>query len=926
MALIGRAAELDLVGAFLGSAAASGGAMLVSGEPGVGKTAVLDEAAVLAAASGTRVLRATGVEFEAVMSFSGLKQLLLPLRDEFTRLDAAHRAALLVALGVGEGAAPDRLVLSSAAVALVRDVATSTPLTMIVDDVQWLDPASVAVLGFVARRLAGSHAVLLAAVRTDSPSILGTLGLPEHELRPLDESDAAGLLGTHFPMLPARVQQRLLAEARGNPLALLELPASLTVGQRTGTVSLPDILPLDRRLERLFGARIEALPAPSRHLLLLAALEGRGDLAVVHAAAPPDHGISALGSAEVARLVSIDQDRLHLSFRHPLVRSTVVRLARTGDRRRAHRALGAVLVDQLERHVWHLAEAAEGPDETVARLLEQQARVVLTRGDAVGAVNALSRAADLSPHGLERARRQIAAAYIGADVTGDLRSATRLLDSAHDADPALVGSLPATLAASYLLLNAECEIDTAHRLLVSAIEAHPGRHDPGDAVLGEALHSLLMMCWFGGRPGLWEPFEAATARLGPDVPVLLDVCHKSFGDPVRGAATVAEQLSDELARLLEERDPIRITRVALAGVYTDRLGECRDALWRVIRDGRAGGAVALAINAIVSSCVDDWRTGQWDDAQQLVAEGVALCDRYGYRRYSVILGGYIEQLVAVARGDTGRGSAGAGADDMVEWAAARGVGMATTFAHHLRALRAIGDGDYERAYQHANAISPAGVLAPYTPHALWVLFDLVESAVGTGRHTQAAAHVAAMRRADLPAISSRLALITAGCGALTASEEHTPGLFRDALAVPGAERWPFDLARVQLAYGEWLRRSRTPVQAREHLRDALEIFKGLGARPWAARAAGELRAAGDVSGIPDRHGADALTPQEREIAMLAASGLTNKQIGEQLFLSHRTVGARLYQVFPKLGITSRAALRDALGEGPVKPRGPEREP
>jgi DNA-binding CsgD family transcriptional regulator len=920
VALIGRASELDLVDAFLTSAAASGGAFLLTGDPGVGKTAVLEEAVARATESGTRVARTMGVEFEAVASFSGLQRLLSTMRDELTRLDAAHRLALSVALDPGAGPAPERLVLSTAVVALVRGVATSTPLLLVVDDAQWLDPASVAVLGFVARRLTGCRTGLLAAIRSDAPSILDTLGLPGHELRPLREIDASGLLGTHFPMLPTRVQQRLLAEAEGNPLALLELPVSITARQRSGSALLPDILPLDQRLEQLFGGRIEALPPPSRHLLLLAALEGRGDLAVVQAAAPPHRGISGLDPAEVARLVSIDQDRLHLTFRHPLVRSTVVHLASDDDRRLAHRALGSALVDQPERHAWHLAAAAGRPDEVVAALLEEQARLSLTSGDAVGAVNALSRAADLSPDRADRARRQIEAAYIGADVTGDLRSASQLLETANDAEPALLGSLPAAVAASHLLLNAECELDTAHRLLVSAIEAHPGRHDPEDVILGEALHSLLMLCWFGGRPELWEPFEAATARLAPHVPVLVDVCRNTFGDPVRGAASVHDQLSREIARLHDEHNPIHITRVAIASVYTDRLGECRDALWRVIRDGRSGGAVALAINALVSSCVDDWLTGQWDQVQQLVAEGVALCDRYGYRRYSVILGGYIAELVSVARGDTDRSSASA--NEVAEWATARGVGMVTTFAHHLGALRAIGERDYEKAYEHASAISPAGVLAPYAPHALWVLFDLIESAVHTGRIEAAAAHVEAMRQADLPAISPRLALLTAGGEALIASDAHASDLFQKALSVPGAERWPFDLARVQLAYGEWLRRSRTPAVAPEPLRDALEILERLGARPWVARARNELRAAGQSILTPGGAGADALTPEERQIALLAASGLTNKQIGERLFLSHRTVGARLYQVFPKLGITSRAALRDALGDLHV--REPER--
>jgi DNA-binding CsgD family transcriptional regulator len=908
--LIGRENELELVSAFLRSSADGGEALLLTGEPGVGKSAILEAADELAGGTGARRLRATGVEFEAAVGFSGLGRLLLPARGQFGRLNAAHRGALSVALDLGEGPPPELLMLASAALSLLGTLASSGPVVLIVDDAQWLDPGTAAVLGIMARRLGGSNIGLLAAMRSDSGSVLGTIGLPEHELQALGENEASGLIGTHFPMLSARVHQRLLAEAQGNPLALLELPGALSTTQRSGLSALPDVLPLGQRLESLFGSRVAALPQASRALLLLAALEGRGNLAVLEAASPASERLNGLAPAERARLVSVDQGRQQLDFRHPLIRSTVVKLAADHARRSAHRALGDVLADQPERRAWHLAESTEDTDETVAGLLERQARRLINRGDAVGAVNSLRRAADLSPNRDDTARRQIAAAYIGADVTGDLRNAGALLETARSAEPALVGSLPATVAATYLLLNAECELDTAHRLLVQAIEAHPGRSDPKDEVMVEALHSLIMLCWFGGRPELWAPFELAVGRLGADLDALVDVSHRSFGDPVRGAAAARGQLSTELEGLRDEHNPIRITRLGLACVYTDRMGECRDALWRVIRDGRAGGAIALAINALVSSCVDDWLTGQWDEALLLVAEGMRLCEAHGYRRYSVILGGYIQELVSVARGDTDHSNAAA--QEMSAWAAARGAGMASIFAHHLRALHAIGEGDFEQAYQQASAISPAGTLSPYSPHALWVLFDLVESAMRTGRRAEAAAHVAAMQRAKIDAISPRLALLTAGTAALVADDDSAPGLFETALAVQGVERWPFDLARVQLAYGERLRRSHSPTSARATLQNALEIFDRLGSRPWASRARGELRAAGQVTSTPAGQGPASLTAQEREIAMLAASGLTNRQIGERLFMSHRTVGAKLYQVFPKLGITSRAALRDAL--------------
>ena len=244
------------------------------------------------------------------------------------------------------------------------------------------------------------------------------------------------------------------------------------------------------------------------------------------------------------------------------------------------------------------------------------------------------------------------------------------------------------------------------------------------------------------------------------------------------------------------------------------------------------------------------------------------------------------------------------------------MGQAGLAAHHVGSVAALGRGDFEDAYQHATAISPAGVLASHVPLALWVLIDLVEAAVRTGRHTEAAAHVTAMRDAGIAAISPRLALLAAGSQAIAAPDDSALGLFEEALAIPGVDRFPFDLARVRLLYGERLRRARATKESRPHLAAALEIFERLGARPWATRAASELRASGQTNACADQPARDSLTPQERQIAMLAAAGLTNKEIGQRLFLSHRTVGAHLYQIFPKLGITTRAALRDALASQP----------
>ena len=349
-------------------------------------------------------------------------------------------------------------------------------------------------------------------------------------------------------------------------------------------------------------------------------------------------------------------------------------------------------------------------------------------------------------------------------------------------------------------------------------------------------------------------------------------------------------------------------RLAFAGIFVDRVGACRQGLWRVVRDGRSGGALGSAITALILLSLDGFLTGRWDQAEQLAGEGLKLSETHGYWS----LGGrHVRALLAAARGDSARTQVLT--SEMSEWAAPRRI---RAYGWQARALAAAGLGDFEEAYRQVSTISPPGALTSHVPYVMWATLDLVEAAVRTGRHEEAAAHVDAVRGAGIAGLSSRLALLAAGSAAIAAPGNSAIKLFEEALAIPGIQRWPFELARVQLLYGERLRRTRAVAQSRVQLGSALETFERLGARPWAQRAASELRAAGQARPRAGEPGRDALTPQEREIALLAASGLTNKQIGERLFLSHRTVGFHLHRVFPKLGINSRAALRDALASLP----------
>jgi DNA-binding CsgD family transcriptional regulator len=893
--LVGRGRELGVLGETVRAAAAGGAALLVVGEAGIGKSVLLDEAASQAQAAGMRVLRAAGVEFETGISFAGLNQLLLPM----VRL-VPHPPALRIALGLQAGPAPDYLAVSNAVIELL---ASSPPVLLIVDDLPWLDRSSALVLGLVARRLTGLAAGLLVAQRTGSSSFFEHGGLPRLDVLPLSAEASGELLHDRHPRLPARARQRILDEAQGNPLALVELPAS--PGSTGGGA-------IAQRLQDLFAERIAELPARTRELLLLAALSGQADLrTVAGAVSGAAHGrtekgaAGALGDLDPALwqgLVNVDRITGRISFRHPLSRLAVVECAGLVERQRAHRLLASRAGDPVRR-AWHLADAAIEPDETVAAEMESAAHLVIRRGDAVTGVELLTRAAELTPDPGARAGRLAEAATIGAEVTGALGSAEKLVEAAGDPS----GSMQLTMAAASLLFNRDCAVDTPHRLLTLALSEHAGHVDP--ALEAEALQLLLMVCYFGGRPALWEPLHAGLRRLGAGAPATLRILEGTFADPVHRALQVLPLLDEEIRDLDRNDDPLHIMRLGVAAVHVDRIGGCHDALWRVVEDGRQGGAVSAAINALTTLSVEAWTGGRWDEVEQLVSEGVTLARAHGYLRYSWILAGYVAGLVRVARGIDPRGDA---AEELDQWAGPRGAMIAYAFARQLRCLAAVSQGDYETAYREAASLIPPGTVPTHLPNAVWLVIEPVDAAVHTGRLAEARAHVAALDAAQLASISSRLALLVAAARAMVAPDDRRLPLFEAAIATPSAGAWPFELARTRLFYGEALRRSRHITEARRQLTSALTVFDALGAAPWSARTANELHATG-VPRAAACNPADAvLTAQEREIAQLAATGLTNKEIGERLGLSPRTVAAHLYRTFPKLGITARAALRDAL--------------
>lgn len=918
--LFGRGVELLRIARFLDRARHSGDIRLVRGEPGVGKSALLAAAGEQAHAAGMLVLRASGSEFEADVSYSGLNQLLLPLREELSRLPSGSQEALAVALGFGPGPPPGALLVCNAALSLLVAVAEQTPMLLLVDDIQWMDRASAVVVGFIARRVDGHPIGLVMSYRTGSESFLDRRGLTEQVVDPLARDGAEQLVDDRFPHLPPQTRRRVLDLAQGNPLALVELPDSLT-GPPTRTVDQPDVVPLSDRLHALFASRITALPEATRRLLLVAAFDGAGDVRVLREVAGEQPGLGDLAPAERAQLVHVDDGAARITFRHPLIRSTIVAMSTHEERRHAHLVLADSLHGDEERQAWHLAAAAVGPDDAAAGRLDRVARRIMLRGDTLGAVSALVRAAELSTTTAARGRRLAEAAYIGAESGGSVSDGgdpENLLAQARRAGPDPSGSLHAANAATFLMLNTDGDIDTAHRLLVGAIETADHGYRADDTALIEAMHTLLLLSWYACTPSHWEPFFRALRKLTPEPPELLALASRTFADPLRAGAAAAPDLERILARLPGEDDPSKIIRIGAASVYLDRLADTREAHWRVVHQGRGGGSPRRHIGALMHLCLDDYLTGRWDEAEELASEGQQLCTTTDFNFFTWY---FLYNRAVIAAGRGRADEAFALADEMSHWAKPRGVASVVLYAHHPRALAASATGDFDAAFRHAAALSPAGVLTSYVPQCTWVMFDLVEAALRTGRDEDARAHLEAMRETDVAALSPRMELIQRGVEALVLGDETADARLEALLVSPSCDRWLFEACRIRLAHAENLRRRKIGDRARRHLLDAREGFAAVGAQPWLLRAQQELRAIGfREAHDPPTAASSPLTAQEMEIAHLAASGMTNRQIAERLYLSHRTVGAHLYRVFPKLGVSSRAGLRDALSAHPSPER------
>jgi DNA-binding CsgD family transcriptional regulator len=913
--LYGRHTECAAVGRLLRAARdGRSGVLVLRGEAGVGKSALLAYAADQAGdvAGGMTVLCAAGVEAEVQLPFAALHQL---LRGGLGHLPAVQAAALQAALGLA--AAPgdrglggerlgDRFLVSVGVLSLLADAAEQRPLVCLLDDAHWMDQASADALVFAGRRLGAEGVGLLFAARDAEPRGFDAPGLPELRLGGLDSGAAARLLADAVPSAPAAgVADRLLAAAGGNPLALLELPAALSPAQLAGRAPLPDPLPVGAGVERAFADRAARLPAAARTVLLLAAADDTGEAAtVLRAAGRLGLDAGALGPAEAARLVRVAGGRVE--FWHPLVRSAIYRAATFADRRAAHLALAGALdgAGQADRRAWHRAAAAAGPDDAVAGELERSAGRALARGGYAAAAAALERAAELTGQDPARARR-LAAGAEAAWLAGRPRWAQELADRASRLDP------PPRLRADLQQVRGRIELwcgspVQAHRLLAAAATAIADT-DPGQAAMlllqaGQAAWSagdVPKAIEVGQRLDTLAVPQDSTVRLMGRA--FVGLAGLMAGDPAH-AVHAAPLLRGVVSSARTAQDPVQLAFASHAALCIGDDAAAADLLGRAVDAARAAGAIGTLAWMLAQAAILQAWTSHWPAAVASASEGLRLADETGEDNAAALHHSVLAWVAAVQGREQ---DCRAHADAALGQAARRALALPASLATWALGLAELGAG------RPATALDRLAAAGPGRGHPVAATFaaaDLAEAAVRAGRPEAAPDAVARLEAwATATAAPWGLALV-ARCRGLLSDGDTAAGHFAQALELHAAAGRPFDRARTELVWGEALRRARRPSQARGHLRAALDGFEQLGAAGWAGRARAELRASGETARRRDPSTLTQLTPQELQIARLAAAGATNREIASQLFVSPRTVEYHLYKVFPKLGIASRAEL------------------
>lgn len=902
--ILGRDREMSRITLLVDAVDGDGPKVLVlTGEPGAGKSTLVDRAATQAAERGRRVLRVRGCEGEQDLGFAGVHQLLRSVFGGVDRLPVRQRDALRHAFGMDQAdgsPTADPLLIRTAVLTLLSDTAAERPLLIAVDDAQWLDVGSLDVLAFVARRLDGEPVALLLAARDEAVPVRFDRDFPHLTAGPLDRA-AAGLLLDQQPQPPrGRVRSQILEQAAGNPLALIELARAFARDPGGGNLGPSGSLPLTARLEHLFAADLPTLPPATQRALLLVVAAGTAQLSDV----PDAGGPEVWEPAERAGLVRVDGGRVRL--RHPLVRSAVYQAASFAERREAHLTLAASLAHEPDRRAWHLAAAALGPDEDVARALAESAERLQHRGGHAAAATALERAAELTPDPQERARRLLAAAtsamYAGhpqwvGEIAGRIDGLTDDPELLAEASLRAGWSLAVTLrhddSLAFLLPVAESMAAHAPALALNALgTAATPAYNSGDPRYRHDIQRIngLIARQPDETDRVWP--QAAVRPFTDRQQTLKSLHHAVDTLPdgslaglvsLGGAAWILDE-TDEAVRLLDQAmDQLR--RAATAGA------NCTVAQ-----------ALALA----------HFESGAWNAAQNVAEEALSMATEAGAD--NVIVGSpLLQATLRAARGD--HEGARAQADDAVRGRDLRKSRSLYVRHRHALALAAVAEGDHESAYgQLRRAFTQDARPAPVHYHAsLYCLADLAAAAVRSGQADDARAVLHAAERTLEQHRSARLAAIVHRASALLSDPDDAESRFRAAIGDQAGARWPFEHALAHLDFAEWLRRRRRTADARPLLGTALDIFERLDARPWAERTAAELRAAGVAVAPPAVHDVLAdLTPQELQIAELAAEGLTNRDIGSRLYLSHRTIGFHLHKIFPKLGITGRAQLRDVL--------------
>ncbi|MEV5983294.1 AAA family ATPase [Streptomyces sp. NPDC052114] len=935
--LTGREAQRAVIDAALTGIATTGTSVILRGDPGTGRTALLAAAEATARRAGLRVLRMTGAEAESELPFAALHQVLWPLLDDSDGLSEGQRHALESALGVREGAPPEGFTVAGAALTLLAHAAARRPLVVLLDDLHWADPSSVAVFGYVQRHVAPLPLVAIAATRRTGTATGRALPADraEHDttaclagqvidLPPLDAPQAELLLRTRHPSLPAEARRRVLRAAAGNPLALHELAEQVgrLAAHRAEALASPappelfDALPLGERLGRLYEDRLRALPAAARDLLLVAAL---GDASTrhrtalrnlaEHAAGPPWHRLEE--HIERSGLAHLDPEREVLEFHHPLVRASLAHLASPAELRAAHRQLADTLPAEDARRTLHLAAAALGTDaELAARLHAEADRMSAQGGDAEAAV-LMARAAGLGPDRTSRTARLVAAAALAVRAGRPHLAAEHLAEAEAAARPGRPEpAAPYAFAVACTRLQLDADPRPAIELLPAVLDAPvpPDAADQHAALIGPILFLLLVAAALTGDERAWDAVDRHAAD--PAAPTGAELCRQAWSGPgpaVRAVHELPRRLRETVAALPADRETTDTWLLLWTAAAVDSLGE-HCALWSAFARQHAYATQTFTDSLRAH---DDFLHGNWDTALAAARAGARTSAEHGYELAETLFLQTAGEILA-ARGDR----AGLAALEPVlgTRAGERRLRLVTDLLSGMLTLCALGHGHAEEAWLHACDLTAPGAVADRGPWTHLSLVDRVQAAVDSGRTEEARRHLRAVRSSGLARVSPHHTFLVTVAEAIAAADDEADERHAAVYAQRDAENWPFPLARAHLAHAVRLRRQHRPEEASAHCRAALTVFTRLSATPWAARASRELAAAdADIEAAGGSAGQHPLlTAQETRIARLAARGLTNRQIGARLSLSPRTVGAHLYRIFPKLDITTRAGIARAL--------------